>query len=209
MWYIPAVMLMYMLLPIYADACKRCKMLQWLPMALVAVLVLAILIGRFDVFPFRMAWVRLPIFLLGVNFYLWKDSKWELGRLKMLIVTILFFVLAWWVRLYNINLGRIFFIPLVIAIIYYFDVLKDVTLKRVFSVLGGFTLELYLIQEYVQFKLYENLSVDMLTMFITHPLFLRHALAVQAVICALLSLPVGILLAYAYHRLLKATIYSK
>lgn len=40
-------------------------------------------------------------------------------------------------------------------------------------------------------------------------MFITYLLDAQAVICALLNLPVGILLAYAYHRLLKATIYSK
>lgn len=197
MWYIPAILIMYSILPFYIDACKRWKKATLLPLFLIASLSLFLMTNTFNYFPFKVAWIRLPIFLIGINFFLWKDIEFKLNDYVVLMTAIVFSILSWGVRSFSLSVSRFCFIPVVIALIYYFDLIKSEIILKWLKVFGKMTLELYLIHEYVQRLLFEIFPIASL------------GVGAKAALCAIISLPVGFILAYAYHKFLHVTIYRK
>lgn len=207
MWYVPAVLFMYLLLPIYVDICKKWKYAMWLPLVIVVTLIALILTQKLDCLFFEIAWLRMPIFLLGVNLYLLKDSKFKFDKYQLLILCILFVLCAFVVQEYYVGLRRLFYIPIVIVMVYFFDVVKLLSIKKILKFMGAITLELYLIHEYIQVLIYQNLSAYIINIVMPSQFVANHSLGLQAIVAALLSWPIGILLAYWYHYSLVKTVY--
>lgn len=209
MWYIPAVLLMYMLLPFYVDACRKWKNIMWFPFLWVLIMIIAELTHYMDFIPFKMACVRLPIFLLGINIFLVRNREFKINKAVLIMVAVLFLFFAWKIQDYSANLRRFCFIPVVIALVYYFDKLKSTTIKRFLLFMGGMTLELYLIHEYTQQVLSQFFSIETFLMRLQTPFIRSHALGLQGLFNALLSLPLGIFIAYVYQSVLRKILYSK
>lgn len=209
MWYIPALMIMYLLLPLYIEAYKKCKYVLWSPLVIIAVIsYLSMTINMEEHIYFFMAWQRLPIFLIGINMYLLKDSDIKINDRWLVVVALVFTYVAWMVYCSNGTLGRFSFIPIVLAMVYFADRYITEKWRAVLTFFGGFTLELYLIQEYIQKLLYENTGTDLICSIMPLPFVQQHVLGVQSVVCAVLALPLGIFLAYVYHLLLQKMLYT-
>ena len=206
MWYIPAVIFLYLVLPIYVEVCHKWKYMMWMPLMLVVALIILILTQNMGYLFFKMMWVRMPIFFLGINLYLLKDIDFKFNEKWLLILCLLFMLCAW--KEYNVELRRLCFIPIVIVIVYFFDAVKLFDIRKIFRFMGTITLELYLIHEYTQVLIYQNLTTDIINVIMPFQFVANHSLGIQALLAVLLSWLIGILLAYGYHKSLEDTIYK-
>ena len=101
-----------------------------------------------------MFWVRLPIFLLGVNLFLMKDIKIYLNRWLLLFFALLsFFACLYFANTSMLELQRLCYIPLVVAFVYFYSATK--WFKNLFAWIGVSSYENYLMHWYIRKMLYD------------------------------------------------------
>ena len=211
MWYVPALLFMYLLIPFYVDCFQICKGILWMPLVVLLVIVGFIVSGHLSDIPFYMAWLRLPIFLLGIDIFLLKDAKININKRILLLACSLSIVGGIY---FHSQPGlkpmqQLCYIPIVLSIIYFYD--NNRFLKRIFAFVGSFTLENYLIH-WLCVSLCYTISVPLVNTIISIEMFnslTHHTLGLEALIASLLSYPMAIYFAYQYHILLKRTIYKR
>lgn len=210
MWYVPALLLMYLLIPPYVDLCRKHKFVLCTPLLLYVVLVCMILTGTFYYLPFRMAWARLPIFLAGINIYLFKDKECRIHPFCLLSLNVVCLASAIAVMPYFHPLKYFLFVPVVLCIVYFYDL--NSMFKPFFAFAGTFTLENYLIHWLCVGSLHIYVAPAMvaaITAIFPFEILKVHSLGLQATVASLLSYPIALSLAYGYHRLLERFLYCK
>lgn len=91
---------------------------------------------------------KTPYFLLGVNLFLIKDKKIRLNKWVILFCAFIAFIACWILESErSLELKRLFYIPLVVAFIYFYD--KNKWNKKLFGWAGVFSYENYLMHGYV------------------------------------------------------------
>ena len=94
MWYVAALLFMYLLIPPYVDLCKKHRIALLIPIIFIVSLCCLMLSNFWSYIPFRMAWVRFPIFLLGVNLYILRDFRLKINKLALFGFGILSFIIT-------------------------------------------------------------------------------------------------------------------
>lgn len=210
MWYVPAVLLMYILIPFYVNCYAKWKFILWLPFVVLLFVLGISLSGNIDILPFRMAWVRLPIFLLGVNLFLIKDRKYKLNKWVVLICAFIAFIICWILDYHQlITLKRLCYIPLVIATVYYYD--KNRWCRKFLGWAGTFSYENYLMHWYVLHLLYDYTAEYVVSTILSLSCLSQlntHRLGIEALYASVISYPLALVAAYLYHYFLNNTIYK-
>ena len=163
-WFIPSIMMMYTFAPLYMRLIQKYPIWRWMP--LLFLLWYAMVryytplwnaVGHVEIF-----WSRIAIFLLGINCGVWVKEKRSFESSGWIII-LLTFVMSLWLCVF-IEAGRrsafpplverYAYIPLSVSGMFLlcalFKVLPQWCL-RIFTFIGGISLELYLI--HVQFVL--------------------------------------------------------
>lgn len=149
-WFIPVILVYYLITPLYIKLVRYNNKITYLPY------IVAILLILFIVFDIKIShgflWLRLPIYLLGINLYFNKDKKNH--SLLLFILSIMCLVGCY----YCLNIDRglfglkyLLYIPIVATVIYTYRSLNY--LKTLLAFLGGITLEIYLLHERIQWLL--------------------------------------------------------
>lgn len=149
-WYILAIIFYYLLTPIYVKFIQSYRKLMLIP--LVIVVLETVLMFQMDMInvPFFMFWLRLPIYLTGVNLAVAKDIDVKINNFVVLLTAVASVVVALLIVRYDVSnspveLRRLVYIPLAYCIIYF------ITFKsKIFAFFGTVSLELYLLHEYIQ-----------------------------------------------------------
>jgi len=105
-WYIPAIMLLYSVAPLYLIAIRRNRDFAWLPVAMVLwccavqwVSPIHEAVGHIEIF-----WSRVPIFFIGINCGALVAEGRRLRRSTtglLLFVAVVSFALSWWLEQYR------------------------------------------------------------------------------------------------------------
>lgn len=163
-WFIPSIMMMYTFAPLYMRLIQKHPVWRWMP--LLFILWYAMVryytplwnaVGHVEIF-----WSRIAVFLLGINCGVWVKEKCSFESSGWIII-VLTFVMSLWLCVFIEASRRSAFPPLVERYAYIplsvsgmflfcalFKVLPQWCL-RIFTFIGGISLELYLI--HVQFVL--------------------------------------------------------
>lgn len=163
-WFIPAIMVLYLVSPFYLRMIGRSSSWRWLPVLamLWAVMVqycppVHSLVGHVEIF-----WSRVPIFLLGINCGLLVERKHNLDKASMWLLLIAF-VMSLVVCLefegalrgkFPLFLERMVYIPLAVSLTVLLAWCMDIMPRRLLCMLafvGTLSLETYLI--HIQFVL--------------------------------------------------------
>lgn len=157
-WYIAAILLMYLLTPVYLSLCKRYTIFRWVPLLVIFCDVYAMFHGSFTTLPAFMFWNRLPIYLLGINLFN-SDKQWcKINPRVMLFCIIAFILLSYYITEFHIvpnsvELRRFAYIPITVGVIYFFK-----NNNSFLRCVGGLTLELYLLHEFIQGIIFDIIS---------------------------------------------------
>lgn len=151
-WFIPVIIVYYILLPLYVKLYCSYRIVGWLPYILIIIIV------NFLVFSFPIKlfflWVRMHIFLIGINLFLDNEKNLFLDKIFLFVMAICAIVLSY-IILYNypvmFGIKYFLYIPIVLWIISVYKTGKIYTVLLTF--LGGITLELYLLHERIQWLL--------------------------------------------------------
>lgn len=155
-WYIPVIIVFYFLLPPYVGLIKRNRLGRYIPY----LIVIGSFIGAFLHFfePQSFLYLRLPIYLIGINaFYYSNNVEKDMPsyvKLFILIVALMGLFYVMYIRPDYYQLKYLFYIPLVLFIM---QIRKGIQV-RIFSILGIYTLELYLLHERVQWILAKHIE---------------------------------------------------
>lgn len=189
LWYIPSVLTMYFLLPFYVQASQKWKGLWFLPFT---VILINVVMGIHSYEPaFQMTLTRLPIFLLGIIAYLYREKQLPCGLKTLFIVSglavLTFYALSKtvWPEYSNLEIKRTCYIPGVVLIIYLWN-MKN----HLLATLGSFTLEIYLIHEYLVYQ----------------PLCAQCGF--NPLVATFLAIPIAIILSWCYHIFLNKIVYK-
>ncbi len=163
-WFIPSIMMMYSFAPLYMRLIRRHPVWRWMP--LLALLWYALVryytplwgaVGHVEIF-----WSRIAVFLLGVNCGVWVQEKRSFESSGWIIIAVTFVMSLWLCVSIEASrrsafpplIERYAYIPLSVSGMFLlcalFRILPQWCL-RVFSFIGGISLELYLV--HVQFVL--------------------------------------------------------
>jgi peptidoglycan/LPS O-acetylase OafA/YrhL len=201
LWFIPAIMTLYIFAPGYMNLIKRNPAYRWLP---VLFIVLAFLLQYNNTLHDSLKHLeiftsRLPIFFIGLNCgqMVKEGKKLKAGSwLPILLVFILSFIVATTFTGYHHPtypkfLLRMTYIPLTITSIILMCQLFRHTSKYIMSVIsfiGGLSLECYLVHEH----------------FIMYPMF--NAYHTEYYETAFITIPLAVMLAWLLHRICHFTI---
>lgn len=210
MWYVPAILLMYILIPIYVNCYFKWKFVLWFPLVLILFVSSMSMTGKMHLLPFGMAWVRLPVFLLGVNMFLIKDKRISLNRWLILSGAFIAFIACWILdNEHLLELKRFCYIPLVIAVVYFYD--KNRWCRKLFGWAGVFSYENYLMHWYILKLLYDYTAGYIVSVALSLP-FLSHLnayrLGIEALYASIIAIPLALLVASLYHKLLNKKVYT-
>ena len=179
-WFIPVVICYYFLLPFYVKGVREYPLLRFVPYILIAILA-GMQITQTPI-PTGFLLVRLPIFLLGANVYLFPKElfshTWQYALMAFVSIVGCYYVLILNSELWGIK--YLFYIPLCFIILNYS--LICIVRSEVISFLGMYTLEFYLIHERVIWTLH------------------KHILNQYVLAC--ISILITILLGYLLHKTL-------
>ena len=157
-WYIPAIMLFYIVSPFYMNLIIKHPIYRWLPILMImwCVIVEYVVpiheaVGHLEIF-----WSRVPIFFLGINIAAAVKRKETIGVSFIWIIGVIFLItLASCIFLEQVKHGqfplfieRMLYIPLTITAILLLSYLFSNTSKHINKVLklfGTLSLEIYLI----------------------------------------------------------------
>ena len=157
-WYIPAIMLFYIVSPFYMNLIIKHPTYRWLPILMImwCVIVEYVVpiheaVGHLEIF-----WSRVPIFFLGINIAAAVKRKETIGVSFIWIIGVIFLItLASCIFLEQVKHGqfplfieRMLYIPLTITAILLLSCLFSNTSKHINKVLklfGTLSLEIYLI----------------------------------------------------------------
>lgn len=149
-WFIPVILVYYLITPFYIKLVRYNNKMTYLPY-IVAILLVSFIV--FDIkFPHGFLWLRLPIFLLGINLYFDNDRK----NFSLLLFMLSLICLVGCYYCLNIDRGLyglkyILYIPIVATILYSYRSLNYI--KTILAFMGGITLEIYLLHERIQWLL--------------------------------------------------------
>lgn len=149
-WFIPVILVYYLITPLYINLIRYSNKISYLPYIVAILLILFIV---FDIkFSHGFLWLRLPIYLLGINLYFNIDKKNY--NLLLFILSIMCLVGCYYCL--NIDsslygLKYILYIPIVATILYSYRSLNYI--KTILAFMGGITLEIYLLHERIQWLL--------------------------------------------------------
>lgn len=157
-WFIPAIMVLYVVAPAYMSLIRRHPSYRWMP---VAAMVLAVMVqyyppvhqavGHVEIF-----FSRIPIFLLGVNIGSWvMDKKTMEGSAVWLILVVFIMSMAMcvefeqsWRGRFPLFLERMVYIPLTVSgilLLVRLLALSPSFVRRGLAFVGTISLELYLV----------------------------------------------------------------
>lgn len=211
MWYVPAIILMYLIIPIYIDCYRKWQSILLLPFVLIFLLMGIVWGGKMSLIPFSMFWVRLPIFLLGINTFLLRNQKIIFNNYLVLFVAFVALILCLILdNAHQLALKRLCYIPIVFAIIHFYDLNKYGS--RTFRWAGSFSYENYLIHGYILKVIYDYTAGVVISKIMSLPyfsLFSAYKLGLEALYASIIALPISLIIAYSYHKLLNLTIYKK
>lgn len=153
-WYILAIIFYYLLTPLYYKIIQSYRIAMLTPLAIVVFE--TVLMFQMDIMDvtFFMFWLRLPIYLTGVNLAVAKDIDVKINKFVVLLTAVASIVVALLIVRYEVSyspveLRRFVYIPLAYCIIYF------ITFKsKILAFWGTVSLELYLLHEYIQDMLY-------------------------------------------------------
>ncbi len=163
-WYIPAIMLLYVLAPPYMELIRRHPVYRWLVVAMIVwpflvqwITPIHQSVGHIEIF-----WSRVPIFFLGINFGQRVKEKSSVEGAAWWMVAVVFILTASfciYMEQYRhgrfpLFLERLVYIPLTVTLLLILDELWQRVPKAVckaFSWVGAISLEVYLL--HVQFVL--------------------------------------------------------
>lgn len=196
LWYVPAILLAYLILPLYMLACEKNRMIQWTPLLLIICLIGLCILHVSTKLPFYMFFFRLPIFLIGINLYLCKDNLVKINHPMLLLTAGVFFILLTLVLdiPFYFNIRRLCFIPITFCILYFFDKFRFG--NKLWHWLGGFTLEIYMFNDLLMRDIY-----PMIAGCFDNP-------TVATAFSYVLFFGIGIALAYFYHKFMNAVVYK-
>lgn len=149
-WFIPVILVYYLITPFYFKLIRNCHILQNLPYLII--IILSLLIIYHIKIPHSFLWLRLPIYLLGINLFLCKDSK--ISTQLLFMISIISIVGCYYCLIINTNLyglKYLLYIPIAISLMQIYTSLNYS--KIILSFLGGITLEIYLLHERIQWLL--------------------------------------------------------
>ena len=150
LWFIPAIMIIYLLIPLY----KKYDNFKTLIITIISYLLLVVLLSIFNKTHLLIFINRIPIILIGYYFSKLKileklRSNNYLYFSSSLILLIFGLLLSYYIYKSHLNLkyfGDFFYltsIPLVIGVILLLD---KINTNKIFNYLGSITLEAYLVQ---------------------------------------------------------------
>lgn len=150
-WYIPVIIVFYFLLPPYVLLIKKYKICRFLPHFII---IASIILASLHFFkPQSFLYLRLPIYLIGINTFIFKNNFADkLNYISLGAITIIAIIGCFYV----INIDRNFFqlkYLLYIPIVMFVFKISESMPSRIFSVIGTYTLELYLLHERIQWFL--------------------------------------------------------
>lgn len=149
-WFIPVILVYYLITPLYINLIRYSYKISYLPYIIAILLILFIV---FDIkFSHGFLWLRLPIFLLGINLYFDNDRKNHGLLLFMISLVCLvgcYYCLNIDSSLYGLK--YILYIPIVATILYSYRSINYI--KTILAFMGGITLEIYLLHERIQWLL--------------------------------------------------------
>lgn len=153
-WFIPVILLYYAITPCYIMYMKKFPFIGYLPYFIILVLSICIIFHIHIIKPFL--WLRLPIFLIGINLFFVKDRNvGVINKIAIKFIMLLSILLALSCCYYCINidvgiwaLKFMAYIPLTMAIVYAYK--SNALFNYVLGFLGGITLEIYLLHERIQ-----------------------------------------------------------
>lgn len=210
MWYVPAVLIMYCIIPVYVDSFDKYKTVRWTPLLALLFVAGMHLSGWSRYLPFGMVWDRLPIYFLGVNAFLLKKNETHLNKWFVLCgVVVAFWVCLWLDGLHQLGLKRLCYIPMVIATVYFYD--QNKWCKKLFGWAGVCSFENYMLHWYVVKLLYIYTAGIVVSALVALPglNFLKgHQLGLEALYASVVGIPMALFFAYMYHRLLDKTVYK-
>ena len=186
-WYIPAILIMYVITPLYLKVCKHGgRVIPYILVCVFFILFQFVGIQNKEI-PFAMFWLRLPIYFIGINAFLCKDKK-IIGTKYIALFAILSIIFSYLILYYHLTeapfqIRRFLYIPITIAFVYFFEYKS----KFLFFI-GGLTLELYLIHEFLQGIIWDKFS--------PHPLYLF-----------VFSISLSLICSFLIHRLLNKLHY--
>ena len=210
MWYVPAVLIMYFLLPLYIMAHQRWEKILWLPILIILFLSILTIFQNLEILPFQMVWIRLPIFLLGVNFFLIKDFNLRLNHSLIIITSLIAFILYLLFDYWHLEVFKRFcYIPMVIAFVYFYNLNR--CFKEFFKWAGVSSYENYLSHWYIVKILYDYTAVYVVSYITSFPslnYLCNYRLGIEILYVSVLSIPLALLFASSYHKLLNSFFYK-
>lgn len=196
LWYLPAILLAYLILPLYMLVCEKNRIFLWTPLLIAICLIGSCILHVSTKLPFYMFLFRLPVFLIGINLYICKDNLVKINHPVLLLIAGVFFTLLTVVLdvPFYFNIRRICFIVSTFCVIYFFDKFRFG--NKLWHWLGGFTLEIYMIND----PLMRDIN-PMIAGYFDNP-------NVATAFSYVLFYVIGIALAYMYHKFLNAVVYK-
>lgn len=157
-WYIPALMVLYLLAPFYIKAITHNRLYVWLPIvALVWCIAVTWITPLHNAFKhLEIFWSRIPIFFIGINLGVWVQNKRELPSSTYPLLAVVFassLAVAWALEQYRYGtyplfINRMLYVPITVSGVLLLNALLNHahnTLKSLLAFLGSISLELYLI----------------------------------------------------------------
>lgn len=150
-WFIPAILLLYTILPFYYICTTKLPILYYLPYLIIILLCICVILNI--KIHNHLLLFRLPIFLIGINTCKYISSKTISNYPNILynIIGIISFILCYYCMKINselYNLKYILYIPIVAMIVINYQ--RIFFIDKILVFLGGITLELYLVHERIQ-----------------------------------------------------------
>lgn len=164
LWFVPALMIMYLLLPLYKYFDEKYGVKTFIVTLIlyVSILLLFNLVNYKEIFIFLN---RMPIIIIGYYFAKWNVfEKLRMNKVKYMIISVLLFIcgtfISYFVFVDHFKLlffNDIFYItaiPLILGLILLIDLLPN---NKISNFLASFTLELYAIQMIFGFNIANNI----------------------------------------------------
>lgn len=157
-WFVPAIMMLYTIAPVYMWLIRRWPSCRWLPVMFMvwAVMVYYYPPVRHAVGHVEIFWSRIPIFLLGINSGRWVKehrtadvaSLWVTAAALVLSLAMSMKFEEMWRGRFPLFIERMVYIPLAVALVLLLSRLLTIAPRRMCRALafvGTYSLEIYLI----------------------------------------------------------------
>lgn len=154
LWFLPAIMIVYIVFPLFQRCETKYKILTPLVTAIIWLVVACIITNNKELCQLAIVWNRIPIVIVGyylcklnkkTNIFNSKKLKMIVGLVLTIIGTVIIYNLAYKVRLQE-PFRDMFYITVIPASIGLVMLLDFIPENRVIRLLGSSTLEIYAIQ---------------------------------------------------------------